>query len=165
MKILVFSDSHGHSDLMEAAIGRHADCEMLLFLGDGIRDAEAVFDKYPRIPRILVMGNCDFSAFAPWSDYTTEALFSAGDSSIFLTHGHLYHVKSTFVPARRRAAEKGADLLLFGHTHRGEILHFEAESENGRALTAMNPGSIRDGSYGVVCLHPGKEPLCSLETV
>lgn len=165
MKILVFSDAHGHHALMEAAIERHPDCEMLLFLGDGLKDAEAVFDKYPRIPRLLVTGNCDFSAFATRDAYTAEAFFSAEGASVFLTHGHLYHVKSTLVLARRRALEKGADLLLFGHTHRGEILLFEAEGEAGRPLTAMNPGSIRDGSYGIVNLAPGKVPACSLETV
>lgn len=165
MKILVFSDSHGQSALMEQAISRHPDCELLLFLGDGLRDAEVVFDKFPRLPRLLVAGNCDSFAFSPWNDYAAEASFSANGTTIFFTHGHLYHVKSTLVLARRKAIEKGASLLLFGHTHRGEILHFEAEGEDGKPLTAMNPGSIRDGSYGVVRLLSGKSPLCTLETV
>ena len=50
------------------------------------------------------------------------------------------------------AGERGADVALFGHTHRRELVRGV-----GTAATVFNPGSLRDGgSYGVITIENGK---------
>ena len=46
MKILVFSDSHGNSANMIKAIELHkTSVELIIFLGDGLRDIDIVKEK------------------------------------------------------------------------------------------------------------------------
>ena len=59
MKILVFSDSHGVTELMEDAIDAHmknGGVDLLVHLGDGTRDFETVTSRYPGIKKIAVAG-------------------------------------------------------------------------------------------------------------
>ena len=44
MRILVFSDSHGSTYRMRDAIMNHPESDMIIHLGDGERDIEAVSD-------------------------------------------------------------------------------------------------------------------------
>ena len=53
MKVLVFSDSHGQIRGMEQAIRTHErDTDAILFLGDGVREAEILFQRFPQIMQI-----------------------------------------------------------------------------------------------------------------
>ena len=45
MKLLVFSDSHGAAGRLFKAAEAHPDADMFIFLGDGLRDAEALFES------------------------------------------------------------------------------------------------------------------------
>ena len=66
----------------------------------------------------------------------------------FLTHGHLYGVKSDLTRVVYAARERSADILLYGHTHVPET-----DYEDG--LYILNPGSIHGGgTYGVADLSP-----------
>ena len=161
MKILVFSDSHGNTSHMEAAIREQGHADLLLFLGDGLRDAETVFARYPEIPHAQVPGNCDFFA----SQIPPEMTIETEDGlRIFLCHGHTAAVRSGLGTAVLKASAAGASLLLFGHTHEPEIRYFPAEAGRDRPVTAMNPGSVRSGCYGIVQTVKGV-PLCSLAVV
>src|SRR5699024_8457377 len=55
---------------------------------------------------------------------------------IFITHGHLYNVKSSLMQLQYRALEVEADIALFGHSH---IAHCEQIDNQ----LFINPGSIR----------------------
>ena len=161
MKILVFSDSHGNTSNMEAAIREQQRTDLLLFLGDGLRDAEAVFARHPEIPHAEVPGNCDFFAGAQSCEITIE---TEDGLRIFLCHGHTAGVKFGLGTAVLKAQQAGASLLLFGHTHEPEIRYFPAGADGSQPVSAMNPGSIRSGSYGLIQTVRG-QPLCSLATV
>lgn len=48
----------------------------------------------------------------------------------------------------KRARQEGADIVLYGHTHTGVTCYDDG-------LYIMNPGSIRDGHYGMIDIVPG----------
>lgn len=131
MKILVLSDSHGNVDNMVRAVERTAPA-LILHLGDCWRDGERLHDRFPETGFFQVPGNCDFRPGEP-----TERLIEAAGRRILLCHGHTYGVKQSLLSAGYAAAEKGADLFLFGHTHR------PFQTWRGRTLL-VNPGSIGD---------------------
>ena len=49
MKLLVFSDSHGMPLYMREALERHRTADAVIFLGDGMRDFEAMRALFPEM--------------------------------------------------------------------------------------------------------------------
>ena len=47
MKLLVVSDVHGDLDALERAVDAEADADAVIFLGDGLREAENLQDMRP----------------------------------------------------------------------------------------------------------------------
>ena len=58
MRILVLSDSHGCVEPMEQCVER-VQPQVILHLGDCVRDAQRLEERYPQIPLLGVPGNCD----------------------------------------------------------------------------------------------------------
>ena len=143
MKILVFSDSHGAYSKMERALEAHPDADMIFFLGDGLRDADKLFDEYKSIPHVAVRGNCDFASSFGGESYLDEQTVDLGEIRVFACHGHKYNVKSSELGLWLRAKEKEVDLALFGHTHQPYERCYEG-------VRLFNPGSIGQGSFGVI---------------
>ena len=135
MKVCVFSDSHGYADNMIAAIGIEKP-DLCFFLGDGERDLEEVAEAYPDLRIHAVRGNCDF-----FSMLNNTVVCSVGGVCILATHGHTYNVKyeHSFDSLTSAAVEAGADVALFGHSHRQHI-------SRNRGVLLVNPGSA--GGYG-----------------
>lgn len=155
MKTVVFSDSHGNVAGM-CDILRLERPDRVLHLGDCVRDIQEVERQLPGLTINYVRGNCDCGAPAP--DVMEPVL---EDRRVFMTHGHLYHVKSAYDGAIFAAREKGAHILLFGHTHR----EFAQRLEDG--LWVMNPGSCRGwgpATYGVIVVERG-QIFCSIATI
>lgn len=128
MKILIVSDSHGLTEELREIKAQYADeVQMMIHCGDSELQAdEKVLENF-----IVVQGNCDFSGQFP------EALVEEiGGLRIFVTHGHLYSVKSTLLNLSLRAQEAAANIVCFGHSHR-----LGAEMIDG--ILYINPGSIR----------------------
>lgn len=147
LKILVFSDSHrSMGDMIDAVEEQRPD--QIIHLGDLLRDAEQLAGLYPQIPVCMVPGNCD-----GWTDVPAKKLIELRGRRILLSHGHLWGVKSGYESAMAEARRAGADILLFGHTHRAYCQRFPG-------LWVMNPGSSRS-SYGTILLE-GDDTLCSL---
>lgn len=157
MDIIVFSDSHGRSDNISAVF---ENCprmpDAVIFLGDGLRDL--AWSVPQGIPIYSVKGNCDF-----YGDEETELIIKLGGKTIFATHGHKYGVKLGYGSIYRRAAEAGADILLFGHTHEAFLETVTQEDKNKedfrleKDLFVMNPGSIGyDRSFGTVVIKDGQ---------
>lgn len=149
MKILLFSDSHGNEDNMIRAVERERPftLDAIVHLGDGWRDAEALHRLYPRIPLEQVPGNCDLGRFEE-----RERVVFFGDCRVLLCHGHTLGVKSSLLRASYEARERGAQALLYGHTH---IPHIDYHD----GLWLVNPGSIGDWrrpSYGVLTVEGDK---------
>lgn len=153
MKFVVISDIHGRSDLAERAASYHPDRDGVLFLGDGVRDLS---DTLTRGLFGGVRGNCDaFSFGAGIYDLSEELSLSLGEYNIIMMHGHTHSVKSGEERAVAYASKRGADILLYGHTHIPvERYYPEGYEIDGyilkKPLWVMNPGSIREGSYGLL---------------
>ncbi|MBQ9783801.1 MAG: YfcE family phosphodiesterase [Clostridia bacterium] len=167
MTALVLSDIHGRRDRVEEVLARHRNTDAVLFLGDGIRSLP--YEACTAGGRLFagVRGNCDgFCLFGDSYVYTEELLLNLGEYTVMMMHGHTRSVKSGIERGARYAAERGADLLLYGHTHVPEERYFPAGTEIGgyvlqKPLWVMNPGSIgepRGGnpSFGVVELRHGQ---------
>ncbi|MBQ2999526.1 MAG: metallophosphoesterase family protein [Clostridia bacterium] len=157
-KFVIFSDVHGRADRVRELVSRHRDASTFLFLGDGLRDLDGL-DFSP----VAVCGNCDL-----FSTDTPEELFlDLGGKKILLMHGHRLSVKSGLDRALAYASARGADALLFGHTHLPEEAYFPegtALSDGtrlARPMWAFNPGSLgepRGGkpSYGLLQIRNGQ---------
>ncbi len=148
MEILVLSDSHGRRDKIEEAIKRQIKKpDAVIFLGDGLRDMTSA--NIGDVPLFTVRGNCDAGGLFYDNNTPDEQCLILGDKRIFFTHGHRYGVKSTLSPLISEAAKRGADILIYGHTHEATELTLTRDNDYGikleKPLSIMNPGSI--GSY------------------
>ena len=144
MNILVFADSHGDVDIMADAVGRWKP-DQVLHLGDHFSDMVKLHLRFPEIPMQGVRGNCD----APGSPESLR--LTLGGTRLLLVHGHRQGVKEDLERLYFTALEAGANLVLFGHTHRS--LH-----EREGKVEFFNPGSIGRGyppSYGLLRLGEG----------
>lgn len=146
IRVLVVSDSHGDVENMCRAV-ELTQPRMVLHLGDGWRDAEVLSERYPDLPLEKVAGNCDYRGHG-----SAERLILIGDKRVMLCHGHTLGVKSDLSMLLRVALERGADAVLFGHTH-------EPFVDIRRGVVMLNPGSIGSytrPTYGTLTVGDGK---------
>lgn len=144
MRIVVFSDSHNNYFVLKDIVTKEQSADWFIHLGDGEREFDTLATNYPFRPMRNVSGNCD------WGSMTkTQDLMTLEGKRMFFTHGHMLGIKSGLDGLRKRAAEVGADIALFGHTH-------EAMTAYEDGIYYMNPGSVSQPrgsggrSYGVV---------------
>lgn len=151
MRFVVVSDSHGDAmhlpDVLSKARGGRFPVDGVLFLGDGIGDLQ-ILAPYG-LPIIYVRGNCDYS----FLDAPSEETVRFEGKRIFMTHGHHYDVKWGLDRLVASAAERGADIVLFGHTHLPTEKYYPAGTEVcgltlGKPIYAFNPGSLREARGG-----------------
>lgn len=151
MKLYVFSDSHGHLQPMLDVIEEHSP-DAVIFLGDGLEDAQQITYIFPELPLYMVPGNCDgFTDISPIQEIIV------GEVRILFSHGHLWSVKRSDEQARELARDYGAQILLYGHTH------IPLSEEDGD-LWIMNPGAARCG-YGVIHVEEDSTFHCELKTL
>ena len=145
MRVLVVSDVHGDMRGLCEAIESQPTARAVIFLGDGIRQAEDAAERYPDRDFYLVPGNCDFG-----SDALPIRQETFGGKRFYFTHGHLHDVKYTFYRLEMAAREAEADIVLYGHTH-------AQHEEYVDGLYFFNPGSLRyDRTYGYVDIVGGE---------
>ena len=151
MRIIVFSDSHGVTEPMIAAVEEHRP-DVVLHLGDLTRDAEELQRWFPSLDIRSVRGNCD-----AWGSDAPESLrFRLDGVEIYMTHGHRQSVKTTLDALANTVHFSGAKLGLFGHTH-------QAELKRMGDVTLFNPGSVGMGrrTYGLITVK-GTEFQCKV---
>ena len=154
MKLLVLSDSHGRVGMLEKAYETHPDADMIVFLGDGLRDVSRAFTGCEKTV-VCVRGNCDGitfdSSFAAHA--LEETILDLEGVRVLCCHGHRYGVKSGLSTIAEYADSKDIQLVLYGHTHT------PAQTRCG-GVVLFNPGRASTGSYGIVYLKDGAV-LCS----
>ena len=116
MKYLIASDAHGRSDLLYSAARLHKDREGIIYLGDGIRDIDEQQLTDGGKAFLCVKGNCDLSVSAVYP-YPEELLVCISEYTVIMVHGHLHGVKSGLEKMLVYADKRGANVVLFGHTH------------------------------------------------
>ena len=162
MEYLIFSDSHGNTrNLREAFRLQIQRPRGIIFLGDGLRDLEMT--DFGDVPVMAVRGNCDWLS----QNEPSALMLSMGEHTAFCVHGDAYRVKGGLESLKTAAACRGADLVLFGHTHQPHLEVIPADEQVGdvilqKPLYLFNPGSIgqREASFGVLTLQ-GKNVLFS----
>lgn len=134
MKIAVFSDTHKKiSGVRQVILDEKPD--LILHLGDHIQDAYRLRELFPDIPLECVPGNCDY---AP-AEADTKLITVRG-LTLMLTHGHNYRVKYEPQSLLNAAYFQGADMVLYGHTHR-------PVNERIEGLYVVNPGTAGSGTH------------------
>ena len=133
------------------AIDAHAP-DQVIHLGDLQEDAEELTYVYPRLPICMVPGNCDGWTMEPLKKQITLA-----GKKVLLSHGHLWGVKRGYEAAVADARACGADILLFGHTHKALCQQLED------GLWMMNPGTSRT-SFGLILIENGAVQCSVLPT-
>ena len=163
--LLILSDSHGHTQHLRQALATQIrPPDMVLFLGDGLRDLGCLGLSEKNISLLAVKGNCDCYTY-PEPDDPEERILTVGNVTICMMHGHTRHVKGGWHPAAAHAARAGADILLFGHTHEPMEEYLPAGTLLGgvaleKPLTVFNPGTIGGGwgkgaTFGTLTVRNG----------
>lgn len=147
-RIFIFSDTHGSLSGCENALRNSKEkVGGIIHAGDYTRDADSLKTLFPEIPFYIVKGNGDIFSHEP-QDLTVII----DGVKIFITHGHMYNVKMEYDyrTLREKGHEVGADLVVFGHTHR-PYLDWDGQ------MTVVNPGSAGyGGTYAVAKIDNGK---------
>ncbi len=143
MRIVVISDSHKRSDIIEKILYAQPDAKAVFFLGDNAGDIEDFQYIFPDKQFYILSGNCDY-----FSTYPSSNIATVFGKKIFYTHGHTLSVKHGTENLLKSAKQSGCDIALYGHTHISNILY-----EDG--IYIVNPGSCsqaREGkqSYAVI---------------
>jgi uncharacterized protein len=127
-KVLVISDSHGLTRELEVVRERHLHkVDLMIHCGD----SELLADDKSISGYLTVKGNCDFG-----DGYPLETTTEIAGRKFLVTHGHKYSVKTSLMNLKFKAAEVGADIACFGHSH---VLGAEVIGDT----LFLNPGSIR----------------------
>ena len=146
MLLAVFSDSHGAAAPMAAAVEQYRP-DMVIFLGDGVRDAEKVRQRFPETPFTILRGNCDRDP-----GYEDRAILKLEGVGIFAAHGHEHGVKYGMDKFGTSVLCSGSALGLYGHTHRPLW-------QERQGIQLLNPGSIgsrQKPTFALITLADGQ---------
>ncbi len=149
-RALVLSDSHRDSISIIQALRLHPEADAVFFLGDGEDDfyTQAVSKLLTDKKVTALAGNCDFYSALP-----KEEVVQLYGKRIFALHGHTRFVKYGLQGLLDAVRENQADIVLYGHTHIPKVDYADG-------VYYMCPGSIRQGSYGIVEITQQGEIAC-----
>lgn len=108
---------------------RVAPVDMVIHCGDA-EGSELEISRTAGCPFEIVLGNNDF-----FSDLPREREFPIGRYKVWVVHGHNYYVSMGNETLKEEARSRGADIVMYGHTHR-PVVEFEHD------LITVNPGSL-----------------------
>ena len=145
LRFLVFSDTPGVREPMRELYALYPN-DGIIHLGDHLEDARWMLARTNGHPVYGVRGNCDFGIQGP-----DDQLLELGGVKFLLMHGHRFGVKSGYGGALAEAKRRGAEVLLFGHTH----FPFMEERDG---ILMLNPGSLRNPrrEYAVIEIENNK---------
>ena len=155
MKILVLSDSHSALRFMYHCVDAVMP-DVIIHLGDHYDDGEALTEMYPGIRLYQVPGNCDRYRCPP--DVPQIMMPRIGGVRLYMTHGHLHHVKMDTGKLMSDARKAGAQAVLYGHTHVANCY------QDTDGLWILNPGSCGyfGGSAGLIEVEDGMIRNCQI---
>lgn len=144
MRVLIVSDTHGRHGGLDRALQEAGDIDMLIHLGD-VEGGETYINAVVECEKHIVRGNNDF-----FSDLPRDEEFFISGHKVFITHGHAYYVSLDPEYIREEGKARGAEIVMFGHTHKPYF-----EDKDG--IIVLNPGSLafprqegRKGSYMIM---------------
>ncbi|SCJ91228.1 Phosphodiesterase yfcE [Anaerotruncus sp. 2789STDY5834896] len=158
MQIIVLSDNHGRSSVVERIVDAHPGCDTYLHLGDSQGGMAHIQELYPNKTFYCVRGNCDGSC-----DYPDELELTFQGHHLLAVHGHQQGVKYSLSALLAEGRRRGADICLFGHTH-------QPCQQYQDGIYLLNPGSCARPAqgrptYGVLDIRRDQGVLFSLAEV
>ena len=145
MKIIVVSDTHGSYQNFKKVMELNRNADIVVHCGDSRDEVENIKLEFPDKVYYTVKGNCDLGSMLPSiEEFTVDGV------RFMATHGHLFNVKYGMFDIDKAARDKGADIVLFGHTHIAmDVLR--------DGVRFFNPGSLGFGkSFGVIEIKDGQ---------
>ncbi len=128
MKVLIVSDTHKQNDNYFRVLKLEKP-DLVIHCGDA-EGSEYALSQAADCPVEIVLGNNDF-----FSELPRELILDLGPYKVWVVHGHNYYVSMGNEILKREAAARGADIVMYGHTHRPVV-------DRDRKVTAVNPGSL-----------------------
>ncbi len=150
MRLGVLSDTHGI--LPNEVLDLFAEVDLILHAGD-VGDPAILTTLQTIAPVHAVWGNCDGFDVRRVTTERVEVRIDGFD--LLVLHGHQYGRPD---PESLALANPGAEIIVFGHTHRPVLTLVD------QVVTVMNPGSAGDPrhglppSAGILELEPGIPP-------
>jgi uncharacterized protein len=146
VKIIVLSDTHNSVALCEQALKPEHPAELLIHLGDYVEDGAQLSERLG-LELVAVRGDNDFT------EGPLERELTINGVKMFLSHGHHYDIDDGLDRIYDEARQRGARLVLFGHSHQPGI--FDRDG-----VTLFNPGSLylaeKEKSFGVMRLETSR---------
>ena len=128
MRVLVVSDTHRKNDNYFDIVKRHRP-DLVIHCGDS-EGSEYALTEAADCSVQIVLGNNDFFSYLP-----RDLELQLGPYKVWVTHGHNYYVSMGNEMLKREALSRGADIVLYGHTHRPVV-------DREGSVIAVNPGSL-----------------------
>ncbi len=128
-KILVVSDTHRKDENFYRVVEKESPVNLIIHCGD-TEGSETQMQQLAGAPMRIVRGNNDFFCSLP-----DEQVFEVWPHTFFVTHGHRYLVNMGSDEVQREAFSRGADVVIYGHTHRPIAAEIDG-------MYVFNPGSL-----------------------
>ncbi len=128
MKVLIVSDTHKQNENYFRVLEKQKP-DMVIHCGDA-EGSEYALTQAADCPVQIVLGNNDF-----FSDLPRELTLDIEGFKVWVVHGHNYYVSMGNEILKREAAARGADIVMYGHTHRPVV-------DRDKNVIAVNPGSL-----------------------
>lgn len=145
--LIVLSDTHGNRAEVEKLYPLFAECDMIVHLGDTSSDGARIRSAFPG-KTYLLNGNCDIPRLGD-----DELTLDVEGVKIYACHGDRLGVKRGAGELAAKAASIGADIALYGHTHK-------ACEKVINGVTLFNPGTLSryaaSKSYLYLAVYGGK---------
>lgn len=129
MRVLVVSDTHRRNDNYFKVLEKEKNLDLIIHCGDS-EGSEYALSESADCPVQLVTGNNDFFSSLP-----RELEIEIEGYKVWVTHGHNYYVNMGDEFIKEEARARGADIVMYGHTHRPVI-------NESKGVIAINPGSL-----------------------
>ena len=129
MRVAVVSDTHGNNTNLSRVMKIEGDIDLLIHLGDVEASLQEI-EEIAKCPVQIVAGNTDF-----FSCFDREKEIDILGKNILITHGHRYGVTKDTSLLKQEAIFRGADIVMYGHTHRPKFTFDDH-------LIVINPGSL-----------------------
>ncbi|NLN50508.1 MAG: metallophosphoesterase family protein [Acholeplasmataceae bacterium] len=133
MKILITSDLHRATKMLDTVLSKHPDIDHHIDAGD----SQLSVALLEQLKIVSVKGNTDF--FIKLPEYR---LLSYDGKKILLIHGHHQRVKSGLKQLISFAKSLKVDICIYGHTHRQNLTRVDN-------LILLNPGALMNGNYAL----------------
>lgn len=144
MRIIVASDSHGHSEILDQIHNHHPEAKLFLHCGD-ICDEPLYYSDW-----IIVQGNNDY-----WRELPERRILNVGNYRLLMEHSHHCSYFNREKSLVQIAKNNDCNIVCFGHTH---CSYFKKIN----SVYLLNPGSTtfpRDGnppSYAILDIEENR---------